>query len=186
MKTAALLLLCCLPAYTQSPDAIKYAPRQILLIDPTPGTEGVAPMMFLVDGKTHLEFVPIHNVREALERGGHPIVLADITSALGEATEKINQLQAENDKLWRVAMKDSQTVVVQQSPSAQDQLAAQQAAAAEAANAKRQRALQMWMVLNSNRPQPYQLPMPTNPNANRVQTTCTTYKLGDMTHTSCN
>jgi hypothetical protein len=186
MKTAAMLLLCCLPAYTQSPDAIKYAPRQLLLVDPTPGTEAVLPMLVAADGAQRLEFIPVHQIKETIDKGGRPVTLGDVLSLLGAATEKVNNLQAENDKLWKVAMKDAQTVVVQQSPSAQDQFAAQQAAAAEAANARHQRALQMWMVLNSNRPQPYQLPMPTNPNANRLQTACTTYKLGDMTHTTCN
>jgi hypothetical protein len=88
MKTFAILrvvlLLCCLPAFAQSPDAIKYAPRQVLLVDPTPGTEAVLPVMFLTDGKQRLEFVPVHGIKEALERGGHPIALADILSALGQ------------------------------------------------------------------------------------------------------
>ena len=128
-------------------------------------------MLVTTDGTQHLEFVPVNQIKEFIDKGGRPVTLGDVLSLLGAATEKVNNLQAENDKLWKVAMKDAQTVVVQQSPSAQDQFAAQQAAAAEAANARHQRALQMWMILNSNRPQTYQLPMPTNPNANRVQTT---------------
>lgn len=150
-------------------------------------------MVFTVDGKQTLTYVKTSQIKEAQGNGGQPVRLGDVLSLLKAATEAINRLQAENarlqaenDKLWKVATRDAQTVVVQQSPSAQDQFAAQQAAATEAANARRQQALQMWMVLNSNRPQPYQLPMPTNPNANRLQTTCTTYKLGDMTHTTCN
>jgi hypothetical protein len=157
MKTAALLLLCCLPAYTQSPDAIKYAPRQLLLVDPTPGTEAVLPMLFITDGTQHLEFVPVHQVKESLDKGGRPVTLADILSVLGVATEKVNQLQAENDRLWKVAMKDapkSETVIVQQPlqpvPS-EAQIAAQRQAEA---NARRQQALQMWMTLqNPNRTQ---------------------------------
>jgi ABC-type nitrate/sulfonate/bicarbonate transport system substrate-binding protein len=146
-------------------------------------------MMFVVDGKQHLEFVPTHDIKASMERGGHPVSLADILAALGEATEKINQLQAENDRLWKIAMKDPSTVVVQQQTPAkvgptQAQIAAQQKAEAYA---RRQQTLQMWLMLQgANHSQPYQLPTPVNPNANRLQTTCTTYRLGDMTHTNCN
>jgi hypothetical protein len=41
-------------------------------------------------------------------------------------------------------------------------------------------------MMLGNRIQPYQLPMPVNPNANRVQANCTTYRLGNITHTNCN
>jgi hypothetical protein len=123
-----------------------------------------------------------------MENGGHPLVLADILTALGEATEKINHLQGENDKLWNVALKEapkSEIVVVQQPAQAapsQAEIVANQKAEA---NARRQQMLLTWMAMQrSNRP--YQLPMPANPNANRLQTNCTTYRLGDMTHTSCN
>ena len=163
-ETLVLLLLCCLPTVAQNPDAIKYSPRQVLLVDPTPGTEAVLPIMFLADGKQHLEFVPVHGIKEALEKGGHPIALADILSALGEATERINQLQAENEKLWKVAMK-SESVVVETPPSVppQPDLAALQR---EEKNARRQQLLQTWVMMQGmNRSQPYQLPMPVNPSA---------------------
>src|SRR5690348_14269720 len=63
MKTLLVLLLCCLSSVAQNSDAIKYAPRQILHVDPTPGTEAVLPMMFLTEGKQHLEFVPVHQIK---------------------------------------------------------------------------------------------------------------------------
>ena len=97
MKTLVLLLLCCLPAYAQSPDAIKYAPRQLLLVDPTPGTEAVLPMLVATDGVQHLEFIPVHQIKETLDKGGRPVTLGDVLSLLGAATEKVNNLQAEND-----------------------------------------------------------------------------------------
>jgi hypothetical protein len=55
-----------------------------------------------------------------MDHGGQPIHLGDVLAALGEATENINRLQAENEKLWKVAMKDAPaqqppTVIVQQS-----------------------------------------------------------------------
>jgi hypothetical protein len=169
MKTAVLLLLCCLSAFAQSPDTIKYAPRQLLLVDPTPCTEAVLPMLVTTGGTQHLEFVPVHQIKEFLDKGGRPVTLSDILSILGVATEKVNQLQAENDRLWKVAMKDapkSETVIVQEAaPSApsQAQIAAQQQAEA---NARRQQILQMWMTLqNANRTQ----------NLNVNVTNCTRY-----------
>lgn len=149
---ALVLLLCCLPAVAQSPEAIKYAPRQVLLVDPTPGTESVLPMVFTIDGKQQIQFVPVHDVKESLGKGGRPVTLADILTALGAATEKVSQLQAENDKLWKVAMKDAprpETVVVQL-PAGPPQVEREQADA----DARRQQAIQMWVALqNANRTQ---------------------------------
>jgi hypothetical protein len=116
-------------------------------------------MVFVTDGKQHLEFIPTHDIKASLEKGGHPVALADILTVLSEATEKINQLQAENDRLWKIAMKDapkSETVIVQQqvptqTAPTQSQIAAQKQAEADA---RRQQALQMWMALqNANRTQ---------------------------------
>lgn len=177
------LLLSCL-AVAQSPDAQKYAPRPILLLSGENNVEAVMPMVFTVDGQPHLEFVPGSKIKESMDRGGQPIRLGDVLSALGQATQTISQLQTENsrlqtenDKLWKVAIKDvTPTVVVQPQPSAPQPQPAQN------------NALMKYMLLRSLLPQthPYQLPMPVNPNANRLSTTCRTYTIGDMTHTECN
>lgn len=114
------------------------------------------PMVFTENGQQHLEFIAASKIKESMEKGGKPIRLGDVLAALNAATEKINQLQAENDKLWKLAMKDapkSETVIVQQPASApsQAEIAAQQQADA---NARRQQAIQTWMLLqNMNRPQ---------------------------------
>ena len=161
----------------QSPEAMKYAPRPILLMDPQPNGVGVMPMAFTTDGQRHLEFIPIPQIKESMDKGGQPIRLGDVLAALVEATETINRLQAENsrlqaenDKLWKVAMKDAPqqqppTVVVQQPVPQQPS------------------PLERYMLLRSFLPQapayqPYRLPMPINPNANRLQTNCTTQTNG--------
>ena len=185
MRILAVLLLC-IPLCAQNPDAAKYAPRAVLLLDATPGVEAVMPMVFSENGQQHLEFIPASKIKESMDKGGKPIRMGDVTAALNEATQRINQLQAENDKLWKVAMK-SESIVIQPAPPprpTQAEIAAQQQAEV---NARRQRMLQTWMMLQGmNRPtQPYQLPVPVNPNASRLQTDCTTYRLGDMTHTEC-
>jgi hypothetical protein len=158
--------------FAQNPDAVKYAPRQILLVSPETGSEAVLPMVFTADGQQRLDFVPVSQVKESLEKGGQPIRLADLLALLSQQAETINRLQAENDKLWKVAMKDGPsqqppTVVVQQ-PSSQEPSR-----------------LERYMLLRSLLPstQPYQLPPP---NANRLKTTCATRMVGNTSYTDCN
>ena len=88
--------------------------------------------------------------------------------------ESAIRLTAENDKLWKVAMKDAPreeppTVVVQQAPP------------------QKPSPLERYMLLRSLLPpaQPYQLPTPVNPNANRLRTNCVTTTLATST-TNCN
>lgn len=173
ISLSALLLSCI--AVAQSPDALKYAPRPILLLSGENNVEAVMPMIFAADDRQHLEFVPASKIKESIDNGGQPIRLGDVLSALGEATETINRLQTENDKLWKVAMKEATKTVVVQPPPPQPQPA-------------RNDALMKYLLLRSLFPQsqPYQLPMPVNPNADRLKTTCTTYTIGGMTRTECN
>ncbi|HEY5329273.1 MAG TPA: hypothetical protein VIJ79_05255 [Acidobacteriaceae bacterium] len=188
MKALVLFLLC-LPLYAQSPDAVKYAPRAVLLLSGVKGEEGVMPMSFTENGQTRWEYVPASKIQESISKGGRPLHMGEVLAALNEATQRINQLQAENDKLWKVAMKSDSVVVQSVTPSgpSQAEIAAQQQAQEQAqANARRALALQMLLGMRQSQPQPYQLPMPVNPNANRLQTTCTTYRLGELSHTVCN
>lgn len=198
MKFLAVLLLLSTAAFAtaQNPDVAKYASRQILLVSPTLGTEGILPVLVPTDGQQRLEFIPTSQIKEVMAKGAQPIRLGDIISLLGASTETINKLQAENkklqdenDRLWKIAMKDAprpQTIVIQPptqtGPSPADIAAQQQAEA----NARRQQALQVLMMMQSNRPQPYQLPMPVNPNAGRMRTNCTSSRLGNSTYTNCN
>jgi len=126
MKTLVLLLLCCLPAFAQSPESMKYAPLPILLVNPEPGTEGVMPMLFSIDGKRTLTYVKTSQIKEAQGNGGQPIRLGDVLALISSNDETISKLQAENarlkaenDKLWKVAMRDAprdiQPVAVQSS-----------------------------------------------------------------------
>jgi hypothetical protein len=166
-------------AIAQSPEALKYAPRTIVLVSPELGAEGIVMMLLTTDGQQRLEFVPTSQIKDAQAKGGQPIRLGDVLSLLGGNTETINELkaenarlQAENDKLWKVAMKDAPrqqqpTVVVQQPVPQQPS------------------PLERYMLLRSLLPQaqPYQLPMPVNPN--RQQTNCTTRTVGNTSYTDC-
>jgi hypothetical protein len=138
-------------------------------------------MLVSTDGQRRLEFVPTSQIKDSIAKGGQPIRLGDLLSVLTGATETINRLQAENarlqaenEKLWKVAMKDAPqppqpTVVVQQAPPQQSPL-------------------ERYLLLRSLLPtvQPYRLPQPINPNANRLQTNCVTTHLGDTSTTNCN
>jgi hypothetical protein len=185
MKVFGLLLLCCLPAVAQSPESLKYAPLPILLVNPEPGGEGVMPMVFLIEGKQTLVYVKTSQIKEAQGNGGQPVRLGDVVSILKGATETINKLQAENvrlqaenERLWKVAMKDAPqpqapTVVVQAVP-------------------QQPSALERYALLRSMlpAPQPYQLPMPQpmrtfNPATNRLQTNCISSKVNGSTFTNC-
>ncbi|MHB1673001.1 MAG: hypothetical protein ACYCSP_02010 [Acidobacteriaceae bacterium] len=168
-----------------SADAAKYAPRALLLLSGQSGVEAVMPMVFTINGQTHLEFVSGSKIKESIDNGGQPIRLGDVLSALGEATQTINKLQAENAalqaenaKLWKVAMKDAPqqqppTIVVQQPQQPIPQQPSR---------------FEQYMLLRSLLPasHPYQLPMPVNPNANRIRTNCTANTAGNTTYTNCN
>jgi len=176
------VLLLPIMAIAQSPEAMKYAPRPILLMDPEPNGVAVMPMVFTTDGQRRIEYIPVPQIKESMDKGGQPLRSGDILAALKEASEAINRLQeennrlkAENDKLWKVAMKDAPrqeppTVVVEQPAPQQPS------------------PLEQYMLLRSFLPQaqPYQLPMPVNPNANRLRTNCTTTTMGGVTTTNCN
>lgn len=111
-----------------NPDPTQYGPRPILLLSGINGVEPVMPMVFTINGQNHLVFVLGSKIKESMDKGGRPIRLGDVLSALGDATQTIAQLKAENanllkenDRLWKVAMKANPqlpppTVVVQQPP----------------------------------------------------------------------
>jgi hypothetical protein len=168
-------------ATAQSPDAVKYAPRPILLLSGENNAEAVMPMVFTTNGQQHLEYIPASQIKESMEKGGQPIRQGDVLAALVEATETINRLQAENnrlqaenDKLWKVAMKDA--------PEAQRPTVIVQQPAPQSPNP-----LDRYILLRSliQPARPYQLPMPVNPNANRLQTNCTTQIVGNTSSTDC-
>lgn len=111
---SVLVMLGALPVWGQSAEASKYAPRALVLLSAKPGSVAVMPMSFTVKGKEHLEFIPSSKIKESIAKGGHPILFGEVLSALGEATQTIQNLQAqnaalhqENERLWKVAMKSN-------------------------------------------------------------------------------
>lgn len=99
--------ICCGMAAAQSPQAMQYAPRAIVLISGQTGVENVMPLIFTANGQQSIQFVPVSKLKEAFAQGAQPIRLGDVLSLLKQDSDKINALQAENDKLWKVATKDS-------------------------------------------------------------------------------
>jgi hypothetical protein len=168
------------PSQSPANPSLQYAPRAILLLSGEKDVEGVMPMVMTINGQSQLQFVPASRIKEFMDHGAQPIHLGDVLSALGEATETINRLTAENERLWKVAMKDAPpqqpTTVVVQQPAPQ-----------------RPSALEKYLLLRSllpAQPQPYRpvqiQPYPViNPNANRLQTDCTSQNLAGTTYTNC-
>jgi hypothetical protein len=167
------------PSQNPANPSLQYAPRAILLLSPEKDVEAVMPILMTINGQPQLQYVPVSRIKEFMDHGGLPIRLGDVLSALGEATQTISKLQAdnvtlqaENDNLWKVAMKDAprpqpQTVVVQQpQPSA----------------------LEKYMLLRALLPppapayHPIQIQPPQNP---RLQTNCTTTYSAGTAYTNC-
>jgi hypothetical protein len=149
--------------------ALQYAPRAVLLLSGEKNVAAVMPMEFTTNGQQHLEFVPASQIKISMQKGGKPILLGDVLSALGDATQTINQLQAqvaalkaENEKLWKVAIKNNPsqpppTIVVQQPPP-QTHLPSPAEIEAAQKEARRQRMLAAWMMLqNRSQPQNYNM-----------------------------
>jgi len=162
MKTAVLAALLMLVASTsslaQNSDAAKYSPRAIVLIDAIPGVESVMPMVFTENGQTRIEYIPASQIKDSIDkRGGKPIRLGDVLALLVQQTQKINQLQAENAKLWQAVTNGTprtQTVVVQPTGPSPEELAEQRREADMAdANARRQQMIQAWGIMQQNRSQ---------------------------------
>lgn len=168
------------PSQNYANPSLQYAPRAILLLSPEKDVEAVMPMLMTINGQQQIQYVPASKIGDFMQQGGLPIRLGDVLSALGEATQTISTLQAdnatlqtENDKLWKVAMKDApkpqpQTVVVQQQPQTS--------------------ALEKYMLLRALIPatpayHPIQIQPPQN---QRLQTNCTTTYYAGTAHTNCN
>lgn len=188
MKTAMVaicLMMGCVPAMAQSPEASQYLTRPLLLLSGQKGVEAVMPMLFTVNGKQQITYVLGSKIKESIDNGGKPIRLGDVLNLLGEQSQSITKLQAENaalqaenEKLWKVVTKDHPqqqppTVVVQQPPPppqpspAEIEAQREQQIEAEKA-ARRQQMIQAWIMLqNANRP--------TTQNLNVTVSNCTRY-----------
>jgi hypothetical protein len=177
-----------LPALAQTqPDAPQqpsYANFSIMLANPMAGGSAV---VLMHNPKNGIEFVPVDNIKTAMDGGYVAVRAAELGELISALKEENARLTAENAQLKSGSVKQPDPIV-SSGPSAADVLAQANArvAAADAQKAdRRQQLLQNWMMLQGiNRP--YQLPMPVNPNANRLKTNCTSTQLGNTTNTSCN
>lgn len=148
------------------------------------GKDFVIPLEFTVNGQERIHIISPDQIAEYQQKGGKFISLAELLSVINQQIQTINKLQGENaslhelnEKLWKVAMKDTPgaanppTVVVQQPIQQQPS------------------ALEKYMLLRAMFPpaKPYQLPPPVNPNANQIQlqTNCTTLHSGNAAYTNC-
>jgi hypothetical protein len=188
MKAAALFacLVCCLPVFAQNenPQASQppsYANYSIMLVNPAMGGGAV---VLMHNPKNELEFVPVNNTKEALSKGYVAVRAVELGEFISTLKEENARLTEENARLQSGSKQVS--AVTGSSPS-QAEIDAQRRAQAASQSARHQQMIQTWIMLQGlNRPQPYQLPMPVNPNANHFQTNCTTMHNGNTSTTTCN
>ncbi len=188
---SAFLLLCAAasaqtptPQTQQAPSIANYS---IMLVSPVTGGGGV---VLMHNPKNQLEFVDVAKVQAALAGGYVPVRVAEITDAIDHLRAENERLTAENVRL-QGADSSKQILVTVPSPApaspSPTEIELQRQAQIETAQAiRRQQIIEAWGVMNANRPQPYQLPMPVNPNAGRLRTDCKTTSMGGVTTTSCN
>lgn len=171
-------------ASAEAPRPPSYANYSIMLVSRRVGGCAVTLMH---NPKNELEFVDVNRSKDAFAAGYVPVRAVELAEFIGSLKEEVARLTADNGRLQNDQAKQAGTA-----PITSAELAAQQRAQAEEEKAARRRQMiQAWMMLNMNRPQvsPYQLPapvVPMNPNANRLQTNCTTQTIGGTSVTNCN
>ena len=170
-------------AHQEEPNYMQY---RIALVS-NDGHELGMSMKYTENGQEHVEFVAVSQIEEATKKGDKFIPLGELVRPLIRQAEIINKLQAEkaalqteNEKLWKISMKDQPgmpppTVVVQQ-PTPQQP-------------SPMERYLMIQSFLSQGQSyHPYQLPLPTPMKVYpaRLGTNCTTSKVGNTMYTDCN
>jgi hypothetical protein len=170
------------PPASQTPQQPSYANYSIMLVNPAGGA-----VVLMHNPKNELELVEVNNTKQAFSVGYVPVRAVELADLIAALRDENARLADENSRL-RALQARQDSAVTSSVPSSTD-AAAQQRAQTEAQKAaRRQQLIQTWMMLQMSRPQtqPYQLPMPVNPNTNRLQTNCTTSTYGNTAYTNCN
>jgi hypothetical protein len=185
MKFASLWALLCfsIAANAQNADPVQtspppsYANYSLMLVSPANGN-GV---VLMHNPKNELEFVDTSRTKEALSAGYVPVRAVELAELIDTLRQENAELSAENTRL-RNLQAQQDTAVVSSAPPPADP----QAIERSQREARRQQLIQAWLMLQMNKPAPYQIPMPVNPNAGRLQTHCTTTNLAGTATTDCN
>jgi len=171
------------PPAAQAQQPPSYANYSIMLVGP-PG--GIA-VVLMHNPKNELEFVEVNNTKQALSAGYVPVRAAELGEFISALKEENARLSAENTRLQTEPAKQNVDKPSPETLAATDMAIQRRAQDAAQQQAHRQQMIQTWLMLqNMNRPQPYQLPMPVNPNTNRLRTNCTSTQLGNTVNTNCN
>jgi hypothetical protein len=139
------------PPAAQAQQPPSYANYSIMLVGP-PGGSAV---VLMHNPKNELEFVEVHNTKQALSAGYVAVRAAELGEFISALKETNARLAAENER-FQQSEQARQVAAVPASPTtSQAELAAQARAQIEAQNAaRRQQLIQTWMTLqNMNRPQ---------------------------------
>ena len=186
-----------------SPTPANYANYAIMLLPPQGKGSGV---VLMHDPQNGLEYVEISKIKASMDGGYVPVRLAEIAGLIASLQQQVSDLKTENAGLKSAdRQKKPDLLVLQPQPitpshpslaeiEAERQARSQELLAQAAAfrEERREGAIQTFLLMqNMNRPQPYRLPMPvpmpvTNPSAGRLQTNCTTNRIGNTSFTNCN
>ena len=170
---------------TQPPDYSNYS---IMLVRPSGGNA----VVLMHNPKNEIVYVDVNKTKEAFAAGYVPVRAAEIGEVLSALKEENARLASEVSRLQSLQQPQAtpaQQVVAPPPSLTPEERAARLNAQAEAEKeARRQRMIQTWLLLqNMNRPTPpYVVPMPVNPNFNRLQTNCTSIRTGNIATTNCN
>lgn len=188
MLKALVLCVClvsCATMNAQAPASPQPAPTypnySIMLVNPAGGA-----VVLMHNPKNEIEYVDASKTGDAFKAGYVPVRVAEIAEIIASLHTENDHLAAENIRLRN--LREEQTSVTSPPPSRADVEAQQRAQAASDNAVRRQQLLQAFIMMQANRPQlqPYQLPMPVNPNAGRLRTDCTTQRTGNTSYTNCN
>ncbi|MFC5861099.1 hypothetical protein ACFPT7_02210 [Acidicapsa dinghuensis] len=169
------------PAPAAQPPAM--ANYSIMLVNPTGG--GV---VIMHDPQNMLALVDVSKVQTALNMGYAPVRAAELVELIDTFKAEIARLSNENSQLKAVQDKQASSATLSELKDQANIQAHQRSQIADDKAAHRQQVLAMWglAMIGMSRQQPYQLPMPVNPNAGRLKTNCTTQYIGTMAYTNCN
>ena len=170
----------------QTPHPPSYANYSIMLVNPATGGGAV---VLMHNPKNELEFVEVNSTKQALSAGYVAVRAVELGEFISLLKEENARLTADNTHLQSEQAKQVAAAPTLFTPSQADLEAQQRAQTAADKAARRQQMIQTWLMFRALTP-PVQIPMPVyqpvpNPNANRLQTNCTTQRSGDTSYTDC-
>jgi hypothetical protein len=148
-------------------------------------------MAFVVSPTGQLGTMPMKDIPAAYKTGYRPFTVANLlaltNSILDDVKNTNRKLKELSEDYDALVARYNRLAAINSEPAAHPQTTVQAQPAVDEREAMRLMLFQSLVHGSFPAPtRPYQLPMPANPNANRLQTNCTTTTTGAVTNTNCN